>query len=175
MKIKEFVAQSIGNWRSQRSVHHLAFSHLEEVKSEIEIIALQKDDLDVINLCREHNIDPQLIESPFRMTWEGESDWDEQEELKGTTILVPIPDTDNPQKGRLLRDRGYAETMPAIANYEILEDGTFVLTTNYDRASAEEKIWFVNPKLRFRVSMIKTSDGKGVVTASFSSEIRFDN
>ena len=62
--------------------------------------------------------------------------------------------------------------MTAIANYEIQEDGTFVLTTSYDRASAEEKIWFVNPNLRFRVAMIKTSNGKGVVNASFSTEIR---
>jgi phycoerythrin-associated linker protein len=172
MTISEFVNKSLGNWRSLRSVHHLAFSHLEEVSSDIEIISLQVDDPLVISLCKEHKIDPQLVESPFRMSWEGESDWDEQEELKGTTVLVPIPDLNNPQKGQLLRDRGYAETMTAIARYEILEDGTFILTTNYARASAEEKIWFVNSNLRFRVSMIKTSDGKGVVNASFSSEIR---
>lgn len=172
MTITEFVQKSIGNWRSLRSVHHLAFSHLEVVNSEIEIIALKVDDPEVINLCEEHNIDLQLIETPFRMTWEGESDWDEKEDLKGTTVLVPIPDQNNPEKGQLLRDRGYAETMTAIANYHIQPDGTFVLITSYDRASAEEKIWFVNPKLRFRVSMIKTSDGKGVLTASMSSEIR---
>ena len=172
MSISEFVEQSLGSWRSLRSVHHLAFSHLEEVNSEIEIIGLSTDDTEVINLCKEHNIDPSLARSPFKMTWEGESDWDEQEELKGSTILVPIPNDDNDNKGRLLRDQGYAETMPAIAEYEIQADGTFVLITKYDRASAEEKIWFANPKLRFRVSMIKTSGGKGVTTASFSSEIR---
>ncbi|MBL1208884.1 phycobiliprotein lyase [Geminocystis sp. GBBB08] len=174
MAIAEFVQKSIGSWRSLRSVHHLAFSYLEEVKSDIEIISLNRDDPEVVSLCKQHNVDPDLVESPFRMTWEGESDWDEKEELKGTTVLVPIPNGDNPAQGRLLRDRGYAETMAAIANYEILNDGTFVLTTNYDRASAEEKIWFINPKLRFRVSMIKTSDGKGVTTASFSSEIKSD-
>ena len=153
-------------------MHHLAFSHLEEVNSEIEISSLNLDDPEVIKLCKEHDIDISLAQSPFKMSWEGESDWNEQEELTGSTILVPIPNPDNPQKGRLLRDQGYAETMPAIAEYEILEDGTFVLVTKYDRASAEEKIWFANPKLRFRVSMIKTSAGTGVVTASFSSEIR---
>ncbi|MGB7444463.1 MAG: phycobiliprotein lyase, partial [Coleofasciculaceae cyanobacterium] len=42
----------------------------------------------------------------------------------------------------------------------------------YDRAAAEEKIWFVNPDVRCRVSLIKTSGGTGVLTASFSSEIR---
>ena len=172
MTISEFVAQSIGSWRSLRSVHHLAFSYLEEVNSEIEIVALEISDPQVIELCKQNNIDASLAKSPFKMSWEGESDWDENEELNGSTILVPIPDENDDNKGRLLRDQGYAETMPAIARYEFQDDGTFVLTTKYDRASAEEKIWFANPKLRFRASMIKTSDGKGVTTASFSSEIR---
>ena len=172
MSISDFVEQSIGSWRSLRSVHHLAFSHLEEVNSEIEIIGLSCDDEKVISLCKEHGIDPEMAASPFQMSWEGESDWDEKEELKGSTILVPIPDNENPSKGRLLRDQGYAETMPAVGEYEIQNDGTFVLITKYDRASAEEKIWFANPKLRFRASMIKTSNGKGVTTASFSSEIK---
>lgn len=172
MSISEFVQKSLGNWRSLRSVHHLAFSHLEEVRSEIEITPLENDHPEVISLCKQHNIDPKLVQSPFHMSWEGESDWDEKEELTGKTVLVPIPDADFPYKGQLLRDKGYAETITAIARYEIQEDGTFVLITSYDRASAEEKIWFVNDNLRFRVSMIKTSDGKGVVTSSFSSEIR---
>ena len=172
MSIIEFVEKSLGRWRSLRSVHHLAFSHLEEVNSEIEIISLDKNDPQVISLCQDNNIDPNLAQTPFKMSWEGESDWDEKEELKGSTILVPIPDHDNPLQGRLLRDQGYAETMPAVAKYTIQEDGTFVLITQYDRASAEEKIWFVNPQLRFRVSTIKTSSGKGATTASFSSEIK---
>ena len=172
MSISEFVRQSLGNWRSLRSVHHLAFSHLEEVNSEIEIVGLNTDDKEVISLCQQYEIDPKLAQSPFKMSWEGESDWDEKEELKGSTVLVPIPDEGNDNQGRLLRDQGYAETIPAVARYNILPDGTFVLITEYDRACAEEKIWFANPKLRFRVSMIKTSDGKGVTTASFSSEIK---
>jgi phycoerythrin-associated linker protein len=59
-----------------------------------------------------------------------------------------------------------------VGGYFITEDETFVLTTAYERAAAEEKIWFVNPNVRCRVSLIKTSAGTGVVTASFSSEIR---
>ena len=61
--------------------------------------------------------------------------------------------------------------MAAAGDYRLLEDGTLVLVTSYDRA-AEEKIWFVNPDVRCRVSLIKTSAGSGVVTAAFSSEIR---
>jgi phycoerythrin-associated linker protein len=105
------------------------------------------------------------------MTWEGETDWDENI-TKGTCILVPVLDVDRPQHGKLLRDQGYAEEMAAAGHYHLTEDGTFVLITEYDRAAAEEKIWFVNPNVRCRVSLIKTSTGTGVVTASFSSEIR---
>ena len=92
--------------------------------------------------------------------------------MKGSTILVPVPDPADASKGQLLREQGYAEEMAAVGEYHFTDDGTFVLITSYDRAAAEERIWFVNPNLRFRVSSIKTSQGTGVLTASFSSEVR---
>jgi phycoerythrin-associated linker protein len=172
MDITEFVANSIGRWRSQRSAHHLAFSHFEAVQSEIDIIPLSVDDSAVIELCKAYSIDPQSAVSPFRMSWEGQSDWDDSEAIKGTCILIPVPDLNQPNRGKLLRDQGYAEEIAAVGDYHLTEDGTFVLVTAYERAAAEEKIWFVNPNVRCRVSLIKTSAGTGVVTASFSSEIR---
>ena len=172
MDITEFVNRSLGRWRSQRSAHHLAFRHSEEITSTIDVMAIDIDCPEVIQLCKAYDIDPQLARVPFRMSWEGESDWDEKEELIGTTVLVPVPEGKDTQTGRLLRDRGYAETIAAVGKYQITEDGTFILTTQYDRAAAEEKIWFATPNLRLRVSLIKTSEGSGVTTASFSSEIR---
>ena len=172
MDIDTFVARSLGKWRSQRSAHHLAFAHFEEIRSMIEIEPLAKDDEAVIALCKSQGFDAGAIASPFKMSWEGETDWDEDEVMKGQTILVPVPDQNNPNSGKLLRDKGYAETIPAAGEYVIQEDGTFVLKTGYDRAAAEEKIWFATDNLRFRVSLIKTSDGKGVTTSSFSSEVR---
>jgi phycoerythrin-associated linker protein len=172
MDIREFVTHSIGHWRSQRSAHHLAFGHFEAIQSEIDIVALLPEDPDVINLCKSYNIDPQTTVSPFRMSWDANSDWDDTETVKGSCILVPVPDSSHPHRGKLLRDQGYAETIPSAGEYSITEDNTFVLVTAYDNAAAEEKIWFVNPNVRCRVSLIKTSAGTGVVTASFSSEIR---
>lgn len=172
MDITEFVTNSIGHWRSQRSAHHLAFGHFEAVQSEIDIVSLASDDPEVMNLCKTYSIDPQSAVSPFRMSWEGQSDWDESQILKGTCILVPVPDPNQINRGKLLRDQGYAETIAAAGDYQLTEDGMFVLTTAYEHAAAEEKIWFVNPNVRCRVSLIKTSSGTGVVTASFSSEIR---
>nr|Q9ALZ8.1 RecName: Full=Putative phycoerythrobilin lyase CpeS [Microchaete diplosiphon]AAK11647.1 CpeS [Tolypothrix sp. PCC 7601]ABP99029.1 CpeS [Fremyella diplosiphon Fd33] len=156
MNITKFVANSIGHWRSQRSAHHLAFGHFEAVQSEIDIIALPHDDPAVIDLCKSYNIDPQTVVSPFRMTWEGQSDWDDSE-IKGTCVLVPIPDPDSPHRGKLLRSR-LCRNNRCRGDYYFTEHGTFVLVTAYERAAAEEKIWFVNPNVRcLCVSLIKTS------------------
>lgn len=173
MNIHKFVSCSIGQWRSQRSAHHLAFSHFEAVESVIDIEPIADDDAAVVDLCKDYDVDPRQIVTPFKMRWEGYSDWDDGEKaMKGSSVLVPVPDLEQPNKGKLLREQGYAETMPAAGEYHFTDDGTFVLTTCYDRAAAEEKIWFVSENFRCRVSLIKTSGGSGVVTASFSSEIR---
>jgi phycoerythrin-associated linker protein len=170
MNIQEFVGQSIGTWKSQRSAHHLAFGHFEAINSLIEIAEIALDDPALLALCELHNTDPSSIVAPFRMTWEGETDWDDDQKVKGTCVLAPVPAS--VKHGKLLRDQGYAEEMPAIGEYFFTDDDTFVLNTPYDRAAAEEKIWFVDSNVRCRVSLIKTSAGSGVVTASFSSEIR---
>lgn len=150
----------------------MAMKHFEEVRSEIDIVSVSATDPEVLALCKACDIDPAAVVRPFRMSWQGESDWDENETLEGSSILVPVPDPDDGRRGRLLRDRGYAETMTAVSTYSMMEDGTFVLLSAYDRAAAEERIWFGTPDVRFRVSLIRTSDGKGVVTASFASEVR---
>lgn len=173
MDIQTFVQQSVGQWRSQRSAHHLAFGHFEAIESAIEIISLAVDDPSVVALCKANGVTSEQVISPFQVSWKGHSDWDEGEKsLEGSSILVPVPDPSQTNCGQLLRDQGYAETMAAVGQYRITEDEMFVLTTDYDRAAAEEKIWFVNPNVRCRVSFIKTSAGTGVVTASFSSEIK---
>jgi phycoerythrin-associated linker protein len=173
MDISQFVEQSIGRWRSQRSAHHLAFRHFEAVESVIDIAMVAPTDVRVLDLCKAYDVDPAVIIVPFEMSWEGQSDWDDDSPpVKGNTVLVPVPDRARPGHGQLLREQGYAETIPAAGQYHITEDGTFVLVTEYNNAAAEEKIWFGTPNLRFRVSLIKSSGGTGVVTASFSSEIR---
>ncbi|MEM9770495.1 MAG: phycobiliprotein lyase [Cyanobacteria bacterium P01_D01_bin.73] len=172
MDIQTFVERSIGRWRSQRSGHNLAFQHFEEVRSVVDIAARDANDSAVIELCKNNGVDPQLATSPFFMEWEAESDWDEDEKTVGSCLLVPVPDPKDEAKGRLLRSQGYAEKMPAVGEYRFTEEGMFVLVTPYDQAAAEERIWFATNNLRLRVSNILTSNGEGVLTTSFASEVR---
>jgi phycoerythrin-associated linker protein len=170
MTVEDFYSNSIGSWRSLRSSHNIAFAQLEEVNSEIDITNVDQDDAELIQICKTYNVDPKTACSCIRMSWEGTSDWDDEAPpMKGSTVLVVVKDSEN--KGRLLRSVGYTEEIPAVGDWEMQPDGTFVLHTLYDRAAAEERIWFGTPDLRMRCSIIKTQGGKGVLTASLSTEV----
>ena len=168
--IEAFVAQSFGSWSSRRSGHNLAFRHVEEIASDIHIAPIEQSDPQLDQLLRVNGVDASSICCPFRMSWAGSSDWDEDATSSGTCLLAPVPET--PTTGRLLRSQGYAEQIPAVGTYRFSDDGTFILVTPYEAASAEERIWFATNDLRLRVSMMRTASGRGVIQASFSSEIR---
>lgn len=174
MNIEQFVAQSIGEWRSMRSGHSLAFQQFEDVLSEISIKEIDQKTESIANLIEKSRFSSESeIKSPFTMEWSAESDWepdDPSEVSSGSCIIVPIPNDNH--SGHLLRSMGYAESVPAESEYRFLEDGTFILTTQYDQSIAEERIWFLSDNLRCRSSVLKTSAGSGILQTSFASEVK---
>ena len=174
MDIEQFVAQSIGEWRSMRSGHSLAFQQFEDVLSEISIKAFNDDPNKISELIKASSppSDSQY-QSPFCMEWNAESDWepdDPSEVSSGSCLIVPIPSDET--SGKLLRSVGYAEAVAAESDYRFLDDGTFILKTHYDQSIAEERIWFISEHVRCRSSVLKTSAGSGILQASFASEVR---
>ncbi|MBD0347104.1 MAG: phycobiliprotein lyase, partial [Coleofasciculus sp. Co-bin14] len=100
MDIKEFFEQSAGRWFSQRSSHHLAFKQAENGKSNITIETLSADHQEVVQLCQQYEIEPQLALCGARVVWDGTMEWDEdKEQHQGSTVLVAIPDSDKPNEG----------------------------------------------------------------------------
>jgi phycoerythrin-associated linker protein len=174
MNIEQFVAQSIGEWRSMRSGHSLAFQQFEDVLSEISIKAFNDDQNKISELIKASSQAPDSkYQSPFCMEWNAESDWepdDPSEVSSGSCLIVPIPSDET--SGKLLRSVGYAEAIAAESDYRFLDDGTFILKTDYDQSMAEERIWFISEHVRCRSSVLKTSAGSGILQASFASEVR---
>jgi len=173
MNLQSFVERSEGQWRSMRSGHSLAFQQFEEVLSQITIERLDLNDQRVIDLLQSDTSVQGTPEAPFRMEWSAESDWepdDPSEVSAGSCVLVPIPA--NEESGVLLRSVGYAEAEQATSHYQFLSDGTFVLSTKYGQSIAEERIWFVSEHVRCRSSVLRTSEGSGVLQTSFASEVR---
>ncbi|HEY9798667.1 MAG TPA: phycobiliprotein lyase [Leptolyngbyaceae cyanobacterium] len=169
MDIKEFFEQSAGKWFSQRTSHHLAFKQAESGKSNLTIEMLNADDPEVIKLCEQYNIDPQHALCGARVSWDGTMEWD-KEKHQGSTVLVPVPDSEKPNEGQLLREMGYAEKAPVAGRYIMGSDQALTLITEYETMYSEERLWFASPNLRLRTSILKRFGGFSM--ASLSSEIR---
>ncbi len=88
---------------------------------------------------------------------------------KGSTVLVPLANADNPSEGTLLRLTGATE-QAIPGRYELGDDEVLTLIAESDTIYAEERIWFASPNLRVRTSVLKQADGFS--EASFCSEIR---
>ncbi len=176
MTIEQFVAQSVGRWRSMRSGHSLAFQQFEDVLSEVSIESIEKDDSavqDLLLTATSNQGQSSDIVAPFRMEWTAESDWEPEDPAQvssGSCLIIPLKKDD--YSGILIRSVGYVESELAESTYQFLDDGTFLLTTRYEQSIAEERIWFVSDNVRCRSSVLKTSAGSGVLQTSFASEVR---
>ncbi len=172
----EFFRQSEGRWRSQRTTHHLPFRRSESGDSMIRVRCLPPDDPKVIETCEIHNIDPKLSVGGAAVLWQGSMEWDREEENhEGEAVFAIVPDDSSGQAGRLLRDRGYAETAPVVGRYYIDPENALVMTTDYETMSSEERFWFPNPNLRLRASTVKLFGGLNKATFCAETRIQPDD
>jgi len=169
MNIQEFFELSAGKWFSHRTNYHLAFNQFEGGKSDIIVEMLVPEHPEVVKLCQQYEIDPVLAVCGARVSWNGSMEGD-KEKRSGSTVLVPVPDVDNPSQGKLLREMDDAEKPPVAGRYIMASDQSLTLITEYETMSSEERLWFASPNLRMRVRLLQLVDGFSM--ASFTSEIR---
>jgi hypothetical protein len=171
MNAMEFFQKSSGNWKSQRTTHHLAFRRSETGESNIQVTDLPATDPRVIEICQMHDYDPAKSIGGAYVTWEGSMGWDkEDEDHTGSTIFALVPTDEVGREGVLLRERGYAEIVPVIGQYSMDADDSLVLITEYDSMSVIERFSFPNSDLRIRTSTVKRFGGFS--TATFCTEFR---
>jgi hypothetical protein len=171
--VMDFFRMSAGQWRSQRTTHHLPFRRTELGELEIHAEALDADDAKVIEICELHEIDPTLAIGGAAVRWHGSMAWDKEgENHEGNTGFAIVPDADNPRQGKMLRERGYAEIVPVVGRYVVDDADGLILITEYETMSSVERFWFAGPNLRFRTSTVKRFGGFN--TASFCAETRLD-
>ncbi len=172
--VMEFFQLSAGQWRSQRTTHHLPFRRAESGGSDINVEYLDPKDSRIVEICQMHDMDPNLAIGGAYVSWDGSMAWDkENEDHKGTTVFALIPDSDTLRKGKLLRERGYAEIVPVAGLYEMDAEDGLILITEYETMSIVERFWFVNPNLRLRSSTVQRFGGFN--TATFCAEARVLN
>lgn len=161
MNALEFFQLSEGVWRSHRITHHLLLRRSESGNTEIEVKTLLPDDPKVIEICQLHDVQPHQAIGGCFVQWQGAMAWDHDQDNshRGSTVFVLVPHPDNMDSGKLLRERGYAESVPVIGQYQVDTHNGLVLSTEYDTISSQERFWFANPNLRLRTTTVKRLGG----------------
>ena len=168
--IEEFIDKSIGEWKSLRSTHTIAFQEFENTTSNIFISYLSLDSSEAKNLLEKFNfsLNPKFA---IKIIWQATSDWAiEDKSDPNETILIFSPKDIN--SGIILKNKGYAEIIHTYSNYFIDPQENLNIITEYNSILSEEKIWFISDHLRARYSLIKNKEFGSLIQTSHSSEIR---
>ncbi|MCW5313404.1 phycobiliprotein lyase [Nostoc sp. KVJ3] len=169
MNIEEFFQLSTGKWFSHRTSQHLALNESENSKSDIIIETLAADAPEAIKLCQQYKINPSSASCAIKINWNGTMEKD-QPKHSGSTVLVSVPDADNPGQGKLLREIVDTNKTPVAGQYKFDSDDALIVTIEDENIWLEERLWFASPNLRMRVNVLKSFGGFS--TTSFTSEIR---
>ena len=169
--INQFIDKSIGEWKSIRSTHTLAFQEIENSTSKISIKHLTSKNKKVIDIFKNHKLSLYPESIAISIKWQAISDWEENDISKGDeTILIFLPKDKN--SGIILRNKGYTESFISSSNYFVDEQNNLHIKTFYQSTVSEEIISFLSTHIRSRFSTIRNLENNSVIQTSHTSEIR---
>ncbi len=168
--INQFINKSIGEWKSIRSTHTLAFQEFENSTSKIYIKHINSKNKKVVEIFKNYKLTLNLENIAISIKWQAISDWDDDIGEGDETILIFLPKDEN--SGIVLRNKGYTESVISSSNYFVDEQNNLHIKTVYKSTVSEEKISFLSTHIRSRFSTIRNQETKSVIQTSHTSEIR---
>ena len=171
IKINQFIKKSLGEWKSIRSSHSLAFQEFENSTSKILIEDIEIKNKRAVELLEKNNLTHNPSYIALSISWKAIRDWEEDQKTEEDhTLLLFLPRDEN--SGIVLRSKGYTESNITSSEYFIDENGNLNLKTIYNSTVSEEKISFLSKHVRSRYSVIRNQDNNAVIQTSHTSEIR---
>ena len=169
--INQFIDKSIGEWKSIRSTHTLAFQEFENSTSRINIKNINSRNKKVIEIFKNHKLSLSLENTAISIKWQAISDWDDDDmSEEDETSLIFLPKDKN--SGNVLRNKGYTESFISSSNYFVDEKNNLHIKTFYKSTVSEERICFLSAHIRSRFSTIRNLGNNSVIQTSHTSEIR---
>ena len=169
--INQFIDKSIGEWKSIRSTHTLAFQEFENSTSKIYIKQINSKNKKVTKIFKNHELSLNLDSIAISIKWQATSDWEDYEMSEGDeTILIFSPKNEN--SGIVLRNKGYTESFISSSNYFVDEQNNLHIKTFYKSTFSEERISFLSTHIRSRFSTTRNLENNSVIQTSHTSEIR---
>jgi len=170
-KINQFIDKSIGEWKSIRSTHTLAFQEFENSTSKIFIKYINSKNKQVLETFKKYSLSLNSGDLAISIKWRGISDWEEDNiSEEDETILIFSPKDE--KSGIVLRNKGYTESFISSSNYFIDELNNLHIKTVYKSTVSEERICFLSTHIRSRFSIIRNLENNAVIQTSHTSEIR---
>ena len=169
--INQFIDECIGEWKSIRSTHTLAFQEFENSTSKIYIKDLNSKNKKVIEIFKHHKLSLNLESIAISIKWQTFSDWEEDNmSERDETILIFLPKDNN--SGIVLRNKGYTESFISSSNFFVDEQNNLHIKTIYNSTVSEERISFLSTHVRSRYSTIRDLENNSIIQTSHTSEIR---
>ena len=168
--INQFIDKSLGEWKSIRSTHTLAFQEFENSTSKIFIKNINSKNKKVVKIFKNYKLSLKLESIAISIKWKAISDWDDDMSEEDETILIFLPKDEN--SGIVLRNKGYTETVISSSNYFVDEQNNLHIKTIYKSTVSEERISFLSTHIRTRFSTIRNQENNSVIQTSHTSEIR---
>ena len=169
--INQFIDKSLGEWKSIRSTHTLAFQEFENSASKIYIKKINSKNKKVIEIFKNYKLSLNLESIAISINWQAFSDWEEDNMSEGDeTIMIFLPKDNN--SGIVLRNKGYTESFISSSNYFVDEQNNLHIKTIYKSKVSEERISFLSTHIRSRFSTIRNLENNSVIQTSHTSEIR---
>ena len=168
--INQFIDKSIGEWKSIRSTHTLAFQEFENSTSRIYIKSVNSKNENVVEIFKNYKLSLNLEFTAISIKWQVSSDWDDDISEVDETILIFLPNDEN--SGIVLRNKGYTESFISSSNYFVDEQNNLHIKTTYKSTVSEERISFLSTHIRSRFSTIRNLGNNAVIQTSHTSEIR---
>ncbi len=169
--INQFIDKSIGEWKSIRSTHTLAFQEFENSTSKIYIKHIDSKNKKVIEIFKNYKLSLNPESIAISIKWQSISDWGENDMTeRDETILIFLPKDEN--SGIVLRNKGYTESVISSSNYFVDEKHNLHIKTIYKSTVSEERISFLSTHIRSRFSTIRNIENNSVIQTSHTSEIR---
>ncbi len=169
--INQFIQKSLGEWKSLRSTHSLAFQEVENSTSKIVIKELEIKNKNVVELLEKYNLSSQPSVIAITISWQALSDWDKDQKIEADkTILLFLQKDKN--RGIVLRNKGYTESQISSSEYFIDDNENLNIKTVYSSTISEERICFLSTHIRSRYSVTRNQENNSVIQTSHTSEIR---
>ncbi|MBE7379782.1 MAG: phycobiliprotein lyase [Leptolyngbya sp. SIO1E4] len=168
MDIVNFFEKVEGTWFSQRTTHFSLGMPSQTAQSTLQIVHLTASDPHISALCQQFAANPDQTAFALRIQQEATKSLygSAANTPQRTTVLIGLK-SNHAWAGAFFSQ---TEQESATTGQYHLENEVLTLTTVNDQLRSEERLWFMNPNLRMRTSLLKRADGFQM--ASFCSEVR---